>query len=94
MDRLSVAGEMDVVAARFTDGVVQAKISNMSERARGLDPDAHADNVVSDLRAKFALDRGVLGLRDTRSGSRAPPCRLAGTYGLFNEGIRSTARCG
>jgi AsmA-like C-terminal region len=87
MDRLGIAGEMDVVAGRFTDGGVQQKISNMSERARGLDPDAHADDVASDLRAKFALSRGVLALRDVSFAIPGATVQVAGTYGLFTEAM-------
>jgi hypothetical protein len=87
MDRLAIGGEMDVVAARFTDGGVQQKISNMSERARGLDPDAHADNVASDLRAKFALARGVLALREVSFGIPGATVQVAGSYGLFTEAM-------
>ena len=87
MDRLAIAGEMAVVAARFTDGVVQEKISNMSARARGLDPDARADNVASDLRAKFSLDRGVLALHGVSFGIPGATVQAAGTYGLFTEAM-------
>jgi hypothetical protein len=87
MDRLAIAGEMDVVAARFSDGGVQQKISNMSERARGLDPDAHADNVASDLRAKFALSSGVLALRDVSFQIPGATVQVAGSYGLVTEAM-------
>jgi hypothetical protein len=88
MDRLSVSGELHVASARFTDPSVQAKVSNMSERARGLDPEEHAESVVSDLRAKFALARGVLGLKDTSFAMPGATVKLAGTYGLFSERIQ------
>ena len=88
MDRLSIAGDLDVVAARFSDNRVQQKVSDMSERARGLDPDAHAGDVASDLRAKFAVDRGVVTLRDASFGMPGATVQMAGTYGLFSEMVQ------
>lgn len=87
MDRLNVAGELDVVSARFADAGVQTKISNLSERARGLNPEETRQNVASDLRAKFRLARGVLALRDASFGMPGATVQLAGTYGLFTEAI-------
>jgi hypothetical protein len=94
MDRLEIAGEMDVRSARFTDDSVQEKISNMSERARGLDPEESTQNVASELRAKFTLARGVIGLQDASFSMPGATVQLAGTYGLFSEMIQfdGTAR--
>jgi hypothetical protein len=85
MDRLELNGELDIVAGRFTSPSVQAKISDMSERARGLDADERAENVASDLRAKFKLAKGVVELRDVSFKVPGATVRLAGTYGLFSE---------
>ena len=68
MDRLEVSGDLGVDAARFNDGGVQAKISDMSERARGMKPEAHADNVASNFRAKFRLERRQLTLHEGSFG--------------------------
>ena len=94
MDRLGVNGELDVAAARFTDKGVQKKVSDMSERARGMDPDASHQNVASDLRAKFTLDRGVIRLRDASFAMPGATVRMAGSYGLFSEALEfdGTAR--
>ncbi len=88
MDRLEISGEMGVAAAKFTGRAVQEKISDMSERARGLDPDERADDVASDLRAKFTLARGVLKLQDASFGMPGATVQVAGTYGLFTEAIQ------
>lgn len=85
MDRLGIAGEMEVRSARFTDGSAQQKVSNMSERARGLDPDETSDNVASNLRATFTLARGVITLREASFAMPGATVRMAGTYGLFSE---------
>lgn len=87
MDRLELSGEFDVDAARFSDGGVQAKISDMSQRARGLKPDEHAQTVVSGLQAQFRLERGVLTLRNGNFGIPGATVRIAGTYGLQTEAL-------
>jgi hypothetical protein len=84
MDRLELSGELDVRGARF-NGVVQSKISDMSERARGLDPVETSQNVASNLHAKFRLDRGLLTLQDATFGVPGATVLIAGSYGLKNE---------
>lgn len=87
MDRLEVSGEFGVDAARFSDGGVQEKISNMSERARGLKPEEHEENVVSNLRAKFRLEHGALSLQEGNFGIPGATVQIAGTYGLEAESL-------
>jgi hypothetical protein len=87
MDRLELSGEFDLDAARFSDGGVQAKISDMSERAQGLKPDEHAQNVVSGLQAQFRLERGVLTVQNGNFGIPGATVRIAGTYGLQTEAL-------
>jgi hypothetical protein len=87
MDRLQLSGEFDVDAARFSRGGVQEKLASMSERARGLTPDQHAANVVSDLRARFRLDRGVLSLQDASFGIPGATVQIGGSYGMHTEAL-------
>jgi AsmA-like protein len=87
MDRLELSGEFDVDAARFSDGGVQAKISDMSERARGLKPQEHEENVASNLQARFRLDHGVLSLQDGSFGIPGATVQIAGSYGLQTEAL-------
>jgi AsmA-like C-terminal region len=87
MERLDVAGNLDVAGARFTDPAVQEKVSNMSERARGLDPEESRQNVNSHLLAKFTLARGVLGLQEVMFQMPGAAMQMAGKYGLFSEMI-------
>ena len=79
---------MDVVAARFTDGGVQEKISNMSERARGLDPDARRRRCrvgpASQVRPRSRRARAPGRLV---RGSPGATVQVAGTYGLFTEAM-------
>jgi hypothetical protein len=87
MDRLELSGEFDVDAARFSNGGVQAKISDMSERARGLKPDEHAETVASKLEGRFRLERGVLGVQDVSFGIPGATVQIAGSYGLQTEAL-------
>jgi hypothetical protein len=87
MERLELSGEFDVDAARFGRGEVQKKISDMSERARGLAPERHAESVVSDLQARFRLAGGVLSLQDANFGIPGATVRIGGTYGMHTEAL-------
>lgn len=94
MDRLGIAGELSVAGARFTDRGIQTKISDLSERARGMNPEESHENVNAQLRATFSLGRGVLTLRDAVFGMPGATLQVAGTYGLFTEAVEfdGTAR--
>lgn len=87
MDRLELAGEFAIAAARFSDGSIQAKISDMSERARGLKPEEHFDNVMSGVKGKFRLDRGVLSIRESSFGIPGATVQIAGRYGLRDAAL-------
>ena len=87
IEKLVLAGTFDVAAAKFTDAGVQKKLSGMSHRARGRDPDAQAENVVSDLGGRFSLKDGSLSFADLRFGLPGALVRLQGSYGLRTEAI-------
>jgi hypothetical protein len=87
MDRLRLAGEFDVGGAQFTNHEIQQKVSDMSERARGLDPAEHAQKVSSTLRGRFAVDKSVLTLRDVVFAMPGAHVQVAGSYGLASEAL-------
>jgi hypothetical protein len=87
MDRLHVKGQFDIAGVRFSSRDVQTRISDMSERARGLDPDEHSQNVASNLRGEFALERKTITLRNTTFGLPGASVQVAGTYGLVTEAL-------
>ncbi len=87
IEKLLLAGTFDVDAAKFTDAGVQQKLSGMSHRARGRDPDAQAENVVSDLGGTFSLKDGSLSFTDLTFGLPGALVRLHGSYGLRSEAI-------
>ena len=87
MERLELGGEFDIGGARFTNASVQARLSDLSERARGLDPKESSRQVASDLRGQFRLARSVLTLRDATFDIPGATVRVAGRYGLSNESL-------
>jgi AsmA-like C-terminal region len=88
MERMHVRGQFDIVGVRFNSKDVQTRISDMSERARGLDPHENASNVASDLRGDFTLARNTITLHDATFGIPGAQVRVAGTYGLRNEALQ------
>ncbi|MEO8078511.1 MAG: AsmA-like C-terminal region-containing protein [Acidobacteriota bacterium] len=84
MERLELSGDVDVRGARFT-GEAQSKISDMSERARGLNPVETTQDVASKFHTRFRLDRGLLTLRDSTFTIPGATILIAGSYGLKSE---------
>jgi hypothetical protein len=87
MDRLHLRGQFNIAGVRFTSKEVQTRISDMSERARGLDPDEHSENVASSLHGDFTLERNTITLRDTAFAIPGAQVQIAGTYGLASEAL-------
>ncbi len=90
IDKLQLDGEFSIAQAHFTNFSVQEKIAGMSRRARGLKGDpsrAAANRIVSDLRGRFVLKRGVLHFSSLTFGMPGASVRLAGTYSLRHEQI-------
>ncbi len=72
-EKLFLDGDIRVRSGHFTNPKVQAKVNQLSEKGRGDDQDrdkdkASADDtperVVSNLRARFRVDRGVIHISD------------------------------
>ncbi len=85
LDRLGLEGEFGLRGAAFTDDGVQSRLSGMSQRAMGKDPEEKPDTVLSDLRGRFNLSKGVLRLSDAAFGIPGATVRVSGTYGLRTE---------
>ena len=87
LHKLELAGTFDVADARFTDRNVQEKLSGLSARARGLDPDQAASNVVSDLTGTFTMKKGTLTLSRLTFGIPGATVNLHGSYGVASEAL-------
>lgn len=87
VEKLELDGRFDLDSAKFTDPDVRSKLAGMSHRARGRDPDARPENVVSDLQGRFRLRGGVLRLSGLTFAIPGATVNLDGTYGLRSEQI-------
>jgi uncharacterized protein involved in outer membrane biogenesis len=87
VEKLQLEGRFDIDAAKFTSSGVQQKLSGMSHRARGRDPEVKAENVASDLSGTFKLKGGTLSFSDLAFGLPGALVRLHGSYGLRSEAI-------
>jgi hypothetical protein len=83
IDRLRLAGEFDV-DGRFTDRGVQAKLTGMSQRAGGREPEI-SDNVMSYLSGRFKLHDGRMTMSNLTFAVPGATVKLDGTYGLRTE---------
>jgi hypothetical protein len=88
IDRLQLAGTFQVNDARFTNAEIQKKLSDLSERARGLDPEEHATQVASNFQGQFRLADQVLSLREGAFDVPGALLRVSGTYGLGSEALQ------
>jgi hypothetical protein len=87
MDRLQLTGSFQVTDAKFSNKEIQAKLSDLSERARGLDPDEHATHVASNFQGQFRLANDVLSLREGAFDVPGAVVHVGGTYGLGSEAL-------
>jgi AsmA-like protein len=88
MDRLQLSGTFQVNDAHFTNAEIQKKLSDLSERARGLDPEAQATHVASNFQGRFRLADSVLNLRESAFNVPGALVRMGGTYGLDSEALQ------
>lgn len=88
MDRLQLLGTFQVNDAHFTNAEINSKLSDLSERARGLDPKAHATDVASNFQGQFRLANSELNLRESVFNVPGALVKAAGTYGLESEALQ------
>jgi hypothetical protein len=81
-EKLKLNGQFGIGGAKFTSLDVQNKVDKLSGRARGDTDDSDAESVVSDLRGRFTLDRGIVRLSNLTFGVPGALIALDGTYGL------------
>ncbi|MGA7855048.1 MAG: hypothetical protein WCA15_17115 [Candidatus Acidiferrales bacterium] len=82
LQRMTVDGQFGVADARFTSSNVQGKIDALSRRAQGHPGDKDIDDVVSNLSAKFRVDKGVASFSKLSFGVPGANVALTGSYGL------------
>jgi hypothetical protein len=82
MQKLSVNGVFDVAQSHFSSPSVQEKIDSLSRRGQGHPEDKDIDYVVSDLKGKFALAKGVIDFTSLNFSVTGAEVDLNGTYGM------------
>lgn len=84
-DRFKASGTMGLEGGHFTDDQMDAKVRELSRRARGKDDDEALGRVATDFKGTFALDHGVLKLVKTNFHVPGASIVLSGTYTLGSE---------
>ena len=82
VDRLRLDGGFSLEDAHFGSRVVQDKVDQLSRRGRGTPEDESVDDVVSDMRGKFALKDGMMTIPVITFRVTGAKVQMAGVYGL------------
>jgi hypothetical protein len=85
VDRLRLDGRFAIAKARFTSIDVQAKINELSHRARAKNVDAPKDNVVANFQGRFKLADAVISLPDLAFEAPGARVQLAGQFAPKRE---------
>lgn len=95
IEKLHLNGSFTVASGRFAKGSVQAKMNELSQKARGEgnsgDP---AEQVVSNFNGRFVMKNGAIHFSSLTFGVPGAKVNLAGTYALRSEALdfRGTVR--
>jgi len=81
-DRLELNGRFGLQQVTFTDGDVERKLTELSRRGQGKDPDAPAAPAVSNFLGDFQLANGRMELEDLAFTLPGAAVELSGTYRL------------
>ena len=85
IERLELDGRFELAQARFTKFDVQKRIDMLSRRGRGDTDDSDGASVVSGLKGRFVLKRGVLSFSELTFSVPGAIVRLAGSYTVEGE---------
>ena len=88
-------GWFEIAEAHFPKGGVQAKVNELSEKARGAAADPQpAEEVASDFQGRFEMRNGQIHFSQIRFAVPGARVDLAGTYALEAETLDSRERSG
>ncbi len=82
VDKLWLTGDFSLKDAHFGSRVVQEKVDELSRRGRGTPEDESVDDVVSDMKGKFALKEGMMTIPVVTFRVTGATVQMAGVYGL------------
>ena len=92
VDRLRLNGRFAIAKARFTRIDVQARINELSHRARAKEIGATKENVVSNFQGRFKLADGTIALPDLTFDAPGAKVQLAGQFALKPETLAFKGR--
>ena len=87
VEKLQLEGVFTLVDASFTSDEVQTKISGLSQRTRGQNPNQKAERVASQFAGTFRLREADLAMPHVTFDIPGSAVRLSGRYGLTSERI-------
>jgi hypothetical protein len=93
VDKLRLDGSFEIATAQFTTGNVQARVDELSQRARG-EPEEPPDRVASDFRGQFVMRDGVIHFSKVTFSVPSANVSLDGRYTVRSKALdfRGTVR--
>jgi hypothetical protein len=95
IDKMRLDGSFEIARARFTTGDVQAKLNELSQKARADDDgDEAPEQVVSDFKGRFVMGGGVIRFSNVSFAVPGARVDVSGTYAVRGEALdfRGTVR--
>jgi hypothetical protein len=95
LQKIRLDGSFEVKKARFTTGNIQARINELSQKARVDDDDeGPPDQVVSDLEGRFVMNNGTIRFSNVSFTVPGARVEVSGTYAVRSEALdfRGTVR--
>jgi hypothetical protein len=94
IEKLRLDGSFEVGSARFAKGSMQARMDELSEKARGDDSDGPPDRVVSNFTGRFVMRGGAIQFSKLTFAVPGAKIDLAGRYTIRSEALdfRGTVR--
>jgi hypothetical protein len=88
VQKMRLDGSFQIARARFTTGDVQARINELSQKARVDDDDEGApDQVVSDLKGRFVMSGGTIRFSSVSFSVPGARVDVSGTYAIKGEAL-------
>jgi hypothetical protein len=84
-EKLQLRGSFGMESAKFTSNTVQAKVADLSRRAKGEPEEPLDTTVTSDFAGDFSMLQGAITFSDLRFQTPGASVRLNGSYGLRSE---------
>lgn len=85
IDKIDLEGTFDVGRARFTSQAIQDRVDELARRGQGRPEDEEIDNVASNFRGSFRMQKARLYLNPLTFSVEGADVRLAGNYDTSRE---------